>query len=539
MASPLRQALVNRTNANYNAEDNIIEEDLLPSPERKRPLVVTTDDSPIPKRVKIQTEDTVEEEESDDEDSSDDEDDDEAPANPRRLTTFDIMNARMGAGPSRMSRLPSYSTRPILESFVSSNSSDVFKLHSVNNASYMSPPYACSYSHSSKRGEGSLLAVTTEEGVVHILDTSERQEWEVEPQRSTSQPHQNGVFDVQWSRDDRQLATVSADRSLCISEVSEAEVIPTIRLTHHTSTVKCVTWDPTRDGDVLCSGGRDGMICVWDLRVGTGVAGAGVKPVMVIPKSHDTEKKATRKGKLTAPPARGVTSLLFSEHDQYSLVSSGSYDGILRQWDLRYLDTKRRSTRKEPTIKNVTTPAHTSSADPTLYRGTRRARGITSMTPGSGVTSGLLFALSNDSRIHTYDARTLEPLSGWTTDPVTDAWSYGHDNMRTNSFYIRLAMSPCGRWLASGGQRDGCAYLFDVSASARERVQCSDVCRRGVELFGQKGEVGAVDWAPGQLASCADDGTVRVWRPDVERYRRCEDEPEEMRWNWSWAGERR
>lgn len=107
MASPLRQALLNRTNANYNADDNIIEEDLLPSSERKRPLVVTTDDSPVPKRVKIQAEDTVEEQGSNDEDFSDDEDDDEAPVNPRRLTTFDIMNARMGAGPSRMSRLPS------------------------------------------------------------------------------------------------------------------------------------------------------------------------------------------------------------------------------------------------------------------------------------------------------------------------------------------------------------------------------------------------------------------------------------------------
>lgn len=69
-------------------------------------------------------------------------------------------------------------TRPILESFVSSNKSDVLKLHSIQNTSYMSPPYACSYSHASKRGESSLLAVTTEEGVVHILDTSKRQEWD-------------------------------------------------------------------------------------------------------------------------------------------------------------------------------------------------------------------------------------------------------------------------------------------------------------------------------------------------------------------------
>lgn len=164
------------------------------------------------------------------------------------------------------------------------------------------------------------------------------------------------------------------------------------------------------------------------------------------------------------------------------------------------------------------------------------------MTPGTGATAGLLFALSNDSHIHTYDATTLEPLSGWTTDPSTDRWSYGHENMRTNSFYVRLAMSPCGRWLASGGAQDGSAYLFDVSSSARARVQSSlygDTRGRGIELYGQKGEVGAVDWAPDQLATCADDGTVRVWRPDLETHRKCEAEPGEMGWSWSWARDQR
>ena len=60
-----------------------------------------------------------------------------------------------------------------------------------------------------------------------------------------------------------------------------------------------------------------------------------------------------------------------------------------------------------------------------------------------------------------------------------------------------------------------------------------------MELTGQRGEVGAVDWAHESigLATCADDGTVRVWRENVDVYRRCQDEKErdEMKWSWCWV----
>lgn len=212
---------------------------------------------------------------------------------------------------------------------------------------------------------------------------------------------------------------------------------------------------------------------------------------------------------------------------------------ILRQWDLRYIDTKRKSKRLDiASIHALTRPAHTSSDDPTTYAGTRRARGITSLTAGTGPSRGLLFALANDSRVHTYDLASLAPLSGRAPDADADVWACAHPAMRTNSFYVRAALSPCGRWLASGGAANGSVFLFDAACSARERVRGGPEVMarmRGVELHGQRGEVGAVDWAEGMLATCADDGTVRVWRPDVEVYRRCESEPEEMRWNWSFA----
>jgi len=74
--------------------------------------------------------------------------------------------------------------------------------------------------------------------------------------------------------------------------------------------------------------------------------------------------------------------------------------------------------------------------------------------------------------------------------------------------------------------------LFDVSNAYRPSHAREGA---GVGFKGQVGEVGAVDWAQGMLATCADDGTVRVWRPDVEVYNHCVEKPEESKWDWSWS----
>lgn len=165
-------------------------------------------------------------------------------------------------------------------------------------------------------------------------------------------------------------------------------------------------------------------------------------------------------------------------------------------------------------------PSLCSPTDPTISHGSRRPRGILSLTAGLGPSTGLLFALGADSRIHTYSASSLTALPMSFADP----------NMHVNgSFYISSAVSPCGRWLATGG--GGSTFLFDVAAAARPYAQALP----GVELKAQLGEVYAVDWAEGMLASCADDRTVRVWRPNVNVYRNCLESPEEYKWRWNWA----
>lgn len=156
----------------------------------------------------------------------------------------------------------------------------------------------------------------------------------------------------------------------------------------------------------------------------------------------------------------------------------------------------------------------------------RRARGIISLAIGNGPSAGRVFALGNDSRIHTYNTSGAGsiPLGIPQPDIV-----YSHRHMHTNSFYVRTAVSPCGRWLAAGGS-SGSAFLFDATVSAEDRSPY-----QGIELSGQKGEVGAIDWADEMLASCADDGTVRIWRPDAKRLQQCKEDEEEAKWDWCWG----
>jgi len=82
----------------------------------------------------------------------------------------------------------------------------------------------------------------------------------------------------------------------------------------------------------------------------------------------------------------------------------------------------------------------------------------------------------------------------------------------------------------------GSAFLYDIGNAAR--MSCTfehEEHSRGVQLRGQTGEVAAVDWADGVLATCADDGTVRVWRPDEDVKSKCAKDPEESKWEYAWC----
>ncbi|KAL5527271.1 hypothetical protein ACEPAG_6062 [Sanghuangporus baumii] len=421
----------------------------------------------------------------------------------------------------------------ILETFVSSNKADIFKCQAVESNSFLTPPYACSYSNASKRGQTSTLAVATEQGTVDIINTIQRRDWDPEHSRTTLLIHANGIFDVKWSPSDNLIATASGDRTVAITDPSSSTDVALYHLVGHSHTAKCIAWDP-RSNDLLVSGGRDGSICLWDLRAKRKGSNGYQRPVLNIPFAHeDVPGKAPRKGRVSLTP-RSVTSLVYVPNSSHEIISSGAANGILRKWDLRLPVSSPKNAPKKPAAVK---PVESSAEDLTTvtYEGeyagltstpTRRARGVISLALGSGPSASRIFALSNDSRVHTYNVSGAAgiPLGVQQADQA-----YTHRHMIANSFYVRTSVSPCGRWMATGGV-SGSAFLFDIGAGNTDKL-----VTEGIELRGQEGEVGAVDWAYDALATCADDGTVRIWRPDTETFNKCIENPEEAKWDWSWG----
>jgi len=148
-----------------------------------------------------------------------------------------------------------------------------------------------------------------------------------EPDRVTFQPHENGIFDVKWDRVDAHIVTCSGDHS---SRITSVERRVTTHVLHgHTSTVKTTCWDPTNDA-LLATGGRDGLICLWDLRTSTTTMEdvSVMEPVIVIPNAHGDPTKPTRRTKKTdVPVPKTVTSIIYPDSQPYGLVSSGAANG--------------------------------------------------------------------------------------------------------------------------------------------------------------------------------------------------------------------
>jgi denticleless len=145
------------------------------------------------------------------------------------------------------------------------------------------------------------------------------------------QTHHNGIFDIKWSPNDASLATCSGDRSTRISCATTGTI--THALGGHSSTIKCMAWDPSHSS-LLATGGRDGSICLWDLRVAeqrqTEEDIITPSPVMTIYNAHEDtairSKPNPRKGK-QVPSPRSVTNLLYPQSQPFGLVSSSSFDG--------------------------------------------------------------------------------------------------------------------------------------------------------------------------------------------------------------------
>ncbi|KAH7100617.1 WD40 repeat-like protein [Auriculariales sp. MPI-PUGE-AT-0066] len=320
-------------------------------------------------------------------------------------------------------------------------------------------------------------------------------------------PHGNMIRDIHWSTDDTQLLSAGADG---FARISQVETQTTTHQFSHSFALHSVSFDPNNES-VVCTVGRDKRICIWDMRNSSRTADGFREPVLTI--SPCSSKSAT-----------SITSALYLPHEPQRIVTSWSSNGILKKWDLRYLS----SVDELSLPSTLQDPVEESAVDPTTT-GAQRPRGISHLVYNE--RTRLIYSLAVNGRIYAHEPYLEAP------SPSTLLSTYGHSGVSgtKDSFYVRMSISSCGRWLASGSS-EGQAYVYALDGRpAHPFVQDRAAYQRGVVLNLHQDEVHGLDWAKDTLALASDDQMVSLWRHDEEVGKKCREDSEAQNWNWTWA----
>ncbi|GIL75687.1 hypothetical protein Vretimale_15248 [Volvox reticuliferus] len=143
---------------------------------------------------------------------------------------------------------------------------------------------------------GLLLATASADKTVCLWDVT------TGSRISTLSGHTCGISDVSWNPNQRYLATAADDNTLKLWDVETGTCLRT--LTGHTNYVFCCNFDPP--GHLLASGSFDETMRLWDVRTG--------KCLREVPAHSDP-----------------LTAVHFA-YDGTMIVSS-SLDGLIRLWD--------------------------------------------------------------------------------------------------------------------------------------------------------------------------------------------------------------
>ncbi|KAJ1735647.1 hypothetical protein LPJ61_000442 [Coemansia biformis] len=377
------------------------------------------------------------------------------------------------------------STIARLESLVSP-STGVFRLQSGFESQASILPLACRYSNAS--GAQGKLALVDEGGIFSVFDTlstnaNSTLDAGLQPVVRW-QAHGSAIFDVGWRMDNTQAVTASADETCRLWDVERQLLLGTFA--GHSQTVRSVSW---RHADIHCftSASRDGSIMMWDVRCNRTTADSGhtFRPVNTVSHAHHSLGASTKtlRGKRRAVGG-SVTAIRHLQHNTNLVASTGSTSETVKYWDVRM--------RAAPRESALPTPVASSQ----LLSPTQRSRGTSSLLLDPDGTR--LYSACNDSRVYVHNALALgQPIS-----------RLAAPEFECQSFSIGLAISPCGRHLAAGSS-SGSVVVWEL-----DRFGQNSGMRRAV-LQGHAKEAGCVAWYPGgervQLATCGDDGILRVW----------------------------
>ncbi|ENN82594.1 hypothetical protein YQE_01035, partial [Dendroctonus ponderosae] len=309
--------------------------------------------------------------------------------------------------------------------------------------------------------------MANENGHLVVMDTESQA-------TNCTDAHSNAIFDLAWKFDLMQLVTASGDRSSMLYDMADGDFRHIRTFCGHSRSVKTVAFRKD-DSSAFATGSRDGNIIIWDTR--TQQHSSLIKPDSTIRNSHgDTPFKAKRRhGGIPNLNVKSVTSLVFQNVN--TLISCGSYDGMIKVWDLRKHYTVY---KKDPLPKYSI-----------RYSGTTGKNGCSNLVlDNAGVR---FYANCLVSTIYCYNMASYNP------EPMMKY--RGHQN---NTFYIRASLSKDENYLVSGSTDEN-AYIWNLGYP-----------QPIVKLVGHRSEVSSVAWcnskAAPALVTCSNDMSYKLWK---------------------------
>ncbi|CAK9784097.1 WD40 repeat-like protein [Cutaneotrichosporon oleaginosum] len=414
-------------------------------------------------------------------------------------------------------RTPCNITLPSLSSAMGDRDHDPALVVTFNNAAKI-----LTAEEARATGRRRLLAIGGEEGAIRVLDVDQ-------PLNSGAPDHwwgahNNGIFDLKWTAGDDRLLSASADQSIKIHDLNNGRPQQVATLLGHTSTIKSVTlMDTSRtsntpsQSNIVVSGGRDGNIHLYDLRcpgnsskAHDGPSGrtrrnhaapvdisAGIGPVLTLKQPHNVSS-SRRSSVDSRSVSRTITSLVALQSMPGILASGGSFDGVVKLWDVR-MPAPVSSQRPKATAAGELPDPTVTGENPS-----RRPRSVNALCEDP--RTGDLYTLCGDSQIH-----VLRPSAAQADNPLEAImpYKYAHPDLLTRSFYIRMSISSDGRYLACGSSHAG-VMTWDTDYARHTSTICAT--RLAVPSVPTP-EVIAVDWGKDMLSASSDDGVTRIWRP--------------------------
>jgi len=290
--------------------------------------------------------------------------------------------------------------------------------------------------------------------------------------------HPDSIFDLQFSHDDSLLLLASADEFTYIRRTEDLAGNPVMCLGHHQGTVRTARWHPSNP-NLLVTAARDGDMAIWDLRT-TSASPSHSVPVAIYSKIHNkipVQKKQ-------ASNRTTVVQAEFIPMQDHLIATIGQPDHAIKFWDSRY--------KWGPTVEPV--PVDQIRVPPLPGF---RERSFTSFTPHPNGTS--LFAANANNNVYEFS------LSNFSAQPLQTFRAPGYE---AGSFFVKLALSSCGEYLASGSIEDR-TYVWSTNSKGSSCFK----------IGGHFKEVTSVAWSNGKdgnltLLSCGEDGAINRWNDD-------------------------